>query len=227
MKHWVFAVCLFWLSLAGSATQRADQVELLKKVDAKYIVAKTVTMAVNKTDKLNALEQTKSSEGTLQMKKGKLRMELTSTESDKETGKERSLVVVDGKNLWLVSPPVKDAKNSKTQVAKTKLANKKAKSHLLLQILTDGGVFRFFQVDKSVEQDDMVVYFLKPEKSMQEIQKAQVLVDKTKQVIAQFKYWDAMENETIYQFTNVEFDKSIKDAVFTYTPPKDAQVSEF
>ena len=154
-------------------------------------------------------------------------MELTSTESDKETGKERSLVVVDGKNLWLVSPPVKDAKNSKTQVAKTKLANKKAKSHLLLQILTDGGVFRFFQVDKSVEQDDMVVYFLKPEKSMQEIQKAQVLVDKTKQVIAQFKYWDAMENETIYQFTNVEFDKSIKDAVFTYTPPKDAQVSEF
>lgn len=223
MKHCVFAVSLFWLSLAGSATQRADQVELLKKVDAKYIVAKTVTMAVNKTDKLNALEQTKSSEGTLQMKKGMLRMELTSSESDKE----KSLVVVDGKNLWLVSPPVKDAKNSKTQVAKTKLANKKAKSHLLLQILTDGGVFRFFQVDKSVEQDDMVVYFLKPEKSMQEIQKAQVLVDKTKQVIAQFKYWDAMENETVYQFTNVEFDKSIKDSVFTYIPPKDAQVSEF
>lgn len=227
MKHCVFAVSLFWLSLAGSATQRADQVELLKKVDAKYIVAKTVTMAVNKTDKLSALEQTKSSEGTLQMKKGMLRMELTSSESDKETGKEKSLVVVDGKSLWLVSPPIKDAKNSKTQVAKTKLANKKAKSHLLLQILTDGGVFRFFQVDKSVEQDDMVVYFLKPEKSMQEIQKAQVLVDKTKQVIAQFKYWDAMENETVYQFTNVEFDKAIKDSVFTYIPPKDAQVSEF
>jgi chaperone LolA len=223
MKHWAFAVTVFWFSLAGSATQRADQVELLKKVDAKYITAKTVTMSVNKTDKLSALEQTKSSEGTLQMKKGMLRMDLTSSESDKE----RSLVVVDGKNLWLVSPLVKDAKNSKTQVAKTKLANKKAKSHLLLQILTDGGVFRFFQVDKSVEQDDMVVYFLKPEKSMQEIQKAQVLVDKTKQVIAQFKYWDAMENETIYQFTNVEFDKSIKDSVFTYTPPKDAQVSEF
>jgi chaperone LolA len=223
MKHWVFAVTVFWLSLVGSATQRADQVELLKKVDSKYITAKTVTMAVNKTDKLSALEQTKSSEGSLQMKKGLLRMDLTSSESDKE----KSLVVVDGKNLWLVSPPVKDAKNSKTQVAKTKLANKKAKSHLLLQILTDGGVFRFFQVDKSVEQDDMVVYFLKPEKSMQEIQKAQVLVDKTKQVIAQFKYWDAMENETIYQFTNVEFDKSIKDSVFKYTPPKDAQVSEF
>ena len=192
-------------------------------MDAKYIVANTVTMDVNKTDKLNALEQTKSSEGTLQMKKGMLRMELTSSESDKE----KTVVVVDGKNLWLVSPPVKEAKNSKTQVAKTKLANKKAKSHLLLQILTDGGVFRFFQVEKSVEQDDMVVYFLKPEKTIQEIQKAQVLVDKTKQVISQFKYWDAMENETIYQFTNVEFDKSIKDSVFTYTPPKDAQVSEF
>jgi chaperone LolA len=223
MKIYAFAASLFWLSWAGSVTQRADQVELLKRVDAKYIVATTVTMAVNKTDKLNALEQTKSSEGTLQMKKGMLRMELTSSESDKE----KTVVVVDGKNLWLVSPPVKEAKNLKTQVAKTKLANKKAKSHLLLQILTDGGVFRFFQVDKSVEQDDMVVYFLKPEKSMQEIQKAQVLVDKTKQVISQFKYWDAMENETIYQFTNVEFDKSIKDSVFTYTPPKDALVSEF
>ena len=223
MKYWVFAVTVFLFSLEGSATQRADQVELLKKVDAKYIAAKTVTMNVNKTDKLSALEQTKSSEGTLQMKKGMLRMELVSSESDKE----QSLVVVDGKNLWLVSPPVKDAKNSKTQVAKTKLANKKAKSHLLLQILTDGGVFRFFKVDKSVEQDDRVVYFLKPETSMQEIQKAQVLVDKTKQVIAQFKYWDAMENETIYQFTNVEFDQTIKDSVFTYTPPKNAQVSEF
>jgi outer membrane lipoprotein-sorting protein len=223
MKRYAFAASLFWFSWAGSATQRADQVELLKRVDAKYIVANTVTMDVNKTDKLNALEQTKSSEGTLQMKKGMLRMELTSSESDKE----KTVVVVDGKNLWLVSPPVKEAKNSKTQVAKTKLANKKAKSHLLLQILTDGGVFRFFQVEKSVEQDDMVVYFLKPEKTIQEIQKAQVLVDKTKQVISQFKYWDAMENETIYQFTNVEFDKSIKDSVFTYTPPKDAQVSEF
>ena len=223
MKQWLLLVSIFGYAFAGWATQRADQVELLKKVDAKYIVAKTVTMSVNKTDKLNALEQTKSSEGTLQMKKGKLRMELTSTDADKE----KSLVVVDGKNLWLVSPSVKDAKNSKTQVAKTKLANKKAKSHLLLQILTDGGVFRFFQVDKSVEQEDMVVYFLKPEKTMQEIQKAQVLVDKTKQVIAQFKYWDAMENETTYQFTGVEFDKQIKDTVFNYSPPKDAQVSEF
>ncbi len=223
MKKVSLAFSLFLFSIAGKATQRADQVELLKTVDAKYIAAKTVAMSVNKTDKLNALDQVKNAEGTLQMKKGKLRMELTSTEADKE----KSLVVVDGKNLWLVSPPLKDTKNSKTQVAKTKLANKKAKSHMMLQILTDGGVFRFFEVSKSVEQDDMVVYFLKPTKAIQEVQKAQVLVDKTKNVIAQFKYWDAMENETTYQFTGVEFDKPIKDTVFSYLPPKDAQVSEF
>lgn len=212
-----------WIFSAPAATQRADQIELLKSVDAKYIKAKTVTMNVNKTDKLSALEQTKSSEGLLQMKKGKLRMELTSSEVEKD----KSLVVVDGKNLWLVSPPNKELKNAKTQVAKTKLDKNKSKSHVLLQILTDGGVFRFFEVSKSVEQDDMVVYFLKPEKAIQEIQKAQVLVDKTKQVIAQFKYWDAMENETVYQFSSVEFDKTIKDSTFNYTPPKDAQVSEF
>lgn len=205
------------------ASNRASDVDLLKKVDAKYLAAKTITMDVNKTDKLAALEQTKNAEGTLQMKKGMFRLELESSDAQKE----KSMVIVDGKNLWYVTPPLKDVKNSKTQVAKTVLVDKKTKPNAFLRILTEGGVFRFFDVSKSVEQDDMVIYFLSPNKQNKELQKAQILVNKEKQVIAQMKYWDAMENETIYQFTNIEFDKKIKDETFKYTPPKDAQISQY
>ncbi|MBY0384037.1 outer-membrane lipoprotein carrier protein LolA [bacterium] len=215
---------LFFLSFAAEAGPvKASEVDLLKKVDGKYLAAKTVTMNVNKTDKTAALEQTKSSEGTLKMKKGKFRLELESADASKE----KSMIIVDGKNLWYVTPPLKDVKNSKTQVVKTNLVDKKNKTQSLLRVLTEGGVFRFFEVTKSVEQEDMVIYFLKPSKPSPEMQKAQMLVDKNKQVIAQLKYWDALENETTYQFTSVTFDQSLKEDLFKYAPPKDAQVSQY
>lgn len=222
--NWIcFFTSLLCSNFAFAATTPASDVELLKKVDAKYLAAKTITMDVNKTDKLAALEQTKNSEGTLKMKKGRFRLELESSDAQKD----KSIVIADGKNLWYVTPPLKDVKNSKTQVAKTVLVDKKTKPSALLKILTEGGVFRFFDVTKSVEQDEMVIYFLAPNKQNKELQKAQILVNKEKQVIAQMKYWDAMENETIYQFTNVEFDKTIKEELFNYTPPKDAQISQY
>lgn len=218
---------LLWIFLINLSAQagpvRASEVELLKKVDSKYLAAKTITMNVNKTDKTAALEQTKSSEGTLKMKKGKFRLELESADASKE----KSMIIVDGKNLWYVTPPLKDIKNSKTQVVKTSLVDKKNKTQSLLRVLTEGGVFRFFEVTKSVEQEEMVIYFLKPSKPSPEMQKAQMMVDKNKQVIAQLKYWDALENETTYQFTSISFDQALKEDLFKYAPPKDAQVSQY
>ncbi len=211
------------MSLGAQTAVRADTIDLLKKVDAKYLAAKTITMNVNKTDKLAALEQTKNAEGTLAMKKGKFRLELSTTDANKE----KSMVIVDGKTLWFVTPALKDVKTSKTQVAKTALADKKTKPHAFLRILTEGGVFHFFEVTKSVDQEDMVIYFLKPSKASQEMQKAQVMVQKEKQLIAQFKYWDALENETIYQFTGIEFNKPLKEDLFSYSPPKDAQITQY
>jgi outer membrane lipoprotein-sorting protein len=180
-------------------------------------------MNVNKTDKLSALDQTKSTEGTLQMKKGKFRLELQTADEEKE----KSLVIVDGKTLWLVTPALKEFKNSKTQVAKTSLLNKKNKPQSLLRILTDGGVFGFFDVTNQVENEELVTYFLKPTKDSNEMTKAQIIVDKEKQVIAQLKYWDNLQNEISYQFTKVEFDKPMKDEIFNYNPPKSAQVTQY
>jgi outer membrane lipoprotein-sorting protein len=208
---------------ADPAVVRADSVELLKKIDGKYLNAKTISMNVNKTDKLSALDQTKNTEGTLQMKKGKFRLELQTVDDEKE----KSFVIVDGKNLWLVTPALKDFKNSKTQVAKTSLKDKKNKSQSLLRILTEGGVFGFFNVTSTVDTDELVTYFLKPNKDNKEMTKAQIIIDKEKQVIAQLKYWDPLQNETSYQFTKVEFDKPIKDEIFNYIPPKNAQVTQY
>lgn len=219
-----FLKIFFVVSNIVSATGTpASQVELLKKVDAKYLAAKTISMNVNKTDKLSALDQTKNSTGTLQMKKGRFRLQLENSENSKE----KSQIIVDGKTLWYIVPPIKGEKDSKTQVAKTNLKNKKSGSQSLLKILTEGGVFQFFDVVKSVEDGDLIVYFLKPNKASTEMQKAQLMVSKEKQTISQLKYSDAIENETTYQFTSIEFDKPIKDSEFSYSPPKDAQITQY
>lgn len=201
----------------------AEQIAILKDVDSKYQKAKTVTMSVLKVDKLAALDKIKELEGQLWLKRGKFRLEMQT----KDKNKDNSLIIADGKTLWFVTPPPKEFKGAKTQVVKADMNAKRAKTQGLLQILTEGGVLKYFKVGGVKQEGDTITYFLSPDKQSLELQKAQVTVNTVDKTISGLKYFDTMENETNYSFSKVEFDKSVKDSLLSYKPPKDADVMNY
>lgn len=230
-------VLIFSVSVASASDHKSEhkteptkvasgdeaKVVLLKEIDEKYQKAKSIVMDVKKIDKISALDQTKEGIGTLKLKKGRFRLEIQA----QDKGKETSTIVADGKILWFVTPPAKEFKNSKTLVVKASLTDKRAKTQGLLQILTGGGVLKYFKTSGVTEDGDRVTYFLQPNKKSVELQRAQVVASKKDKTITQLKYWDTVDNETDYQFSKIELDTTLKDELFEYTPPKDADVTSY
>jgi outer membrane lipoprotein-sorting protein len=209
--------------VAAAAPVNTENLLLLKSVDEKYKKTKSIKMSTTKKDIVAALEQTRIFEGTVWLKKGRFRLAVTS----KDKNKDESLIVADGKTIWLVTPPPKEFKGAKTQVLKAPMDSARARSQGLLQMLTEGGVLKYFRVTGAMDSDKSTTYFLQPDKQSMEFRRAQVTVDKEKKTISILKYWDSMDNETEYTFDNVEFDVKFDDKLLTYTPPKDADVMNY
>lgn len=202
---------------------KTEQLVLLKEIDERYQKTKAIKMAVEKKDTVAALEQTRTFEGTLWLTKGRFRLAVTS----KDANKDESLIVADGKTIWLVTPPPKEFKGAKTQVLKAPMDSKRARSQGLLQMLTEGGVLKYFRVTGTIEGEKTITYFLQPDKQSLEFRRLQIMVDKEKKAIVEMKYWDSMDNETAYSYENIEFDVKIDNKLLTYTPPKDADVMNY
>lgn len=202
---------------------KPEQLVLLKSVDDKYQKAESIKMDVTKKDKVAALEQTREFEGSLVLKKGKFRLDVTS----KDKNKDESLIVADGKTIWFVTPPPKEFKTAKIQVVKAPMNTDRARSQGLLQMLTQGGVLKYFTVTGANEDENTVTYFLQPDKSSLEFRRAQLMVDKKRKTLSMIKYWDSMDNETEYAFSSVEFDKKIDAKTLSYSPPKNADVVDY
>lgn len=211
-----------WSHLPTPAV-KPESLETLKKIDQKYLSAKTVIMKVNKTDLLSALDQKKTSSGEIRLQKGKFRLELESEDEDKE----KTLIVVDGANLWQVQLPSEKVKGSKTQVAKMELKSKKKKPHELLAVLTEAGVLKYFTTNKSTETGEQILFLLTPRKNNKDMQKMEMVVNSKENVITQIKYSDALNNETTYQFSQVKFDQPLSDDLFKYVPPKGVEVMTY
>lgn len=202
---------------------KTEQLVLLKSVDSKYQKSESIKMNVTKKDTVAALEQTREYDGVLHLKKGKFRLAVTT----KDKNKDESLIVADGKTIWFVTPPPKEFKEAKTQVVKAPMNTDRARSQGLLQMLTEGGVLKYFTVTGAKEEGSSVIYYLQPDKTSVEFRRAQLTVDKDKNTLAALKYWDSMDNETEYSFSSVEFDKSVDAKLFTYAPPKNADVVDY
>jgi len=209
-------------ALQGTAAT-TEQLVLLRSIDQKYQKADSVQMRVFKRDTISALEQVREFEGQIILQKGKFRLEVVS----KDNNKDESLVVADGTTLWFVTPPPKEFKGAKTQVLKASLTTDKAKSQSLLRLLTEGGVLKQFTVTGVQDLSQKIIYSLKPDKKSSELSRAEVTVDKEKQILMTLKYWDKVDNQTEYEFSAVEFNKNIDKKRLTYTPPKNADVVSY
>lgn len=187
-------------------------------VDEKYQTVDSVVMSAKKTTKSGVFDQSEEATGKLYVQKGKLRLEVQNKENDK------SLVVADGSYLWLVTPPPKEFKNAKTQVLKASLTTKQARSQGLLQILTEGGILKYFKITSADKEGELERYNLQPNKEAQELKRVRLLLDPQEKTIVSLKYWDNMDNETTYDFSSVKFNQKVDKKLFQYVPPKNADV---
>ena len=200
-------------------TVSVKQIKFLKKVDKKYQKRHGIHVDLEKTLILEALGTKKESNGEAWFNKGKMRLEIKKPIPSK--------VIADGTYLWVENPPPKEFKGAKTQVLKAKLDSQRARSQGLIQLLTQGGLLKYFKVVGVQNVGPRVHYFLQPEKQSVEFKRAQVTINIKSEIISELRYWDNLDNETFYKFSKTRFNQSLKKSLFRYTPPKDAEVMAY
>lgn len=192
------------------------ETKLLEVTDLKYQKDHGIHLQIKKTIVSSILGSTKVSEGEAWLNMGQMRLEIHKPEPSK--------IIADKSYLWIESPAPKGFKEAQPQVLKASLKSKQAQSQGLIQMLTGGGLLKYFKVAGVQRLSGQVIYFLQPENQAVEFKRAQITVGKKAQVIDELKYWDQMDNETSYRFTKTEFHQKIKTSKFDYIPPKNAKV---
>ena len=202
---------------------KTDQ-QILQEVDAKYQKADAIAMKVDKTLKIGLLGEERKSSGSMWISDGRIRMELESTE--------KSVLVVNKKNLWAATYPGADFPDAPVQVIKGESTSKKGQSKNALSLLSVGGFLRLFKPsDIKKLADGSKAYTLLPKQGQtSDFKKAQVTVTPDGKAISELKYWDPRDNETQFLFRDVTFDKKevfgkkIEDKLFDFVPPKNAEI---
>ena len=204
----------------GEKPSAAKDAELraLKSVDTRYQKASSVSMKIDKTLLIGLLGKEKKSKGTLLLSKGKMRMEIESPD--------KSVIVVDGKHLWVADYPAAEFKNAAVQVIKGRLDSKKSVQQSFVGLLTRGGILKHFKVaGVTKDEKDRTVYFLAPNEQTFEFKRAQMTNSDDAKSIAELRYWDERDNETRYSFSDVKFDAKVPAQSFEFVPPENADIT--
>ncbi len=189
---------------------------LLRKVDQKYQKSHGIHLTLDKEITLGMLGSKKKSEGEIWLNQGQMRLEMNKPEKSK--------IIADKQYLWIESTPPDDFEGSKVQVLRASLKSKQARSQGLIQLLTQGGVLKYFRVSGIQKKPGQTTFYLQPDKPSVEFKRAQIVVSNKDLVIEELKYWDQLDNETTYSFKKSEFNQKIDQAKFAYKPPKDAEL---
>lgn len=196
----------------------ARALKALKEIDKRYQEASSIAMDVDKTLSLGLLGKEKKSKGRLLLSKGRMRMEIDSPD--------KSIVVVDGKTLWIADYPSAEFKDASVQVLKGPLDSKKGAQRSFVSLLTRGGILKHFKIVGAQKDDEgRDVYFLVPNAQSFEFKRAQLTASGDGRSIAELRYWDERDNETRLRFSNVKFDVRAPAKSFEFVPPENADVT--
>jgi outer membrane lipoprotein-sorting protein len=197
------------------AVTKADK-KVLDDLNKRYKDAASITMAVQKNLKLGLLAQEKKSSGRIWISKGRMRMELD--------GPEKTLLIVNKKNLFAVTYPSAEFKDAPVQVIKADMATKKGRSQNMLSVLTAGGVLKFFTAPSvQLVPNGEKIFFLQPKSDQVDFKRAQMRTSKDGKTITELKYWDVQDNETDLVFSDIQFGTKIPSTQFDFTPPEKAE----
>jgi outer membrane lipoprotein-sorting protein len=209
---------------AADRDSGASEIQAVTKADTKtldalnkrYKDAASITMAVQKNLKLGLLAQEKKSSGRIWISKGRMRMELD--------GPEKTLLIVNKKNLFAVTYPSAEFKDAPVQVIKADMATKKGRSQNMLSVLTAGGVLKFFTAPSvQLVPNGEKIFFLQPKSDQVDFKRAQMRTSKDGKTITELKYWDVQDNETDLVFSDIQFGTKIPSTQFDFTPPEKAE----
>jgi outer membrane lipoprotein carrier protein len=194
----------------------ASAVRVLKDVSRKYRNSKLVKIQTDKKVTSELLGKTTNYDGVIYLSQGKFRWE-------NETP-EQSLLLFDGDNIWNVQYPPKDL-GGPVQVAKAKL-NKNTKSQILISTLIGKeSIDKNFEVISENTADGVLTTELKPLSSDLRVKQLTLEVDVKKKEIRKISYKDDVDNLTVIELKNTEFQKKENKDLFKFKIPKDAQVT--
>lgn len=184
----------------------------VEKVLTRYRRANAVQANVDKKVIQELMGTTTQSQGHFYFSKGKLRLEIVKPE--------RSILVYDGRNIWLES----QLDESQIQVSHMK-AGALRRTDSLMAALFDRkealSKFKLLKVEKI--KGDQVYSFEPKEKKKTDVRYLEVAL-KGKD-IHRILYKDQMENTVSFEFSDLN-QKKVPPAKFHYHPPKGASVTE-
>jgi outer membrane lipoprotein carrier protein len=200
------------VAAAGFAKTKTSS--LLSEVENRYRDSKSVKMDVDKTVKMNLMDRTKTSSGTILIKSGKIRWE---TEKPEHT-----LVLADGKAIWMVDYPVEEG--DPIRVIKA-MDPKKSQPHAVVAfLLGKGKIGNDFAVISEKPDGDLMKLDLKPRQEQTEVQWLTLFVNKDDKTIMKLSFEDNVGNTTTLDFSNIKFGEAIASKEFKFSPPKGAEV---
>ena len=207
-----------WLVLLSFKLVQASPGSLINEVSHRYTKAPMVTSRITKTVKQIVLEKEKIQKGDFFFRRGQLKLDFHSPE--------RAEVYVDGKHVWMLAYPPKGFIDAPAQV--TKIGVKKDRgSAALLNLLSLSSTEREFKISLLPERENIKVFDL--DASQHEVlglKRAQVFIHPEAKTIGKLVYWDDLENETVYEFSEINLKAKVKSEIFKIQIPKGAQVTE-
>ena len=192
----------------------------IKNVVSRYQKSKSIKMGVVREIYSAYLEESKTSEGQLYFSKGRLRLEIEKPD--------KYLLLMAKNVIWIENHLGKDmggVQISKIRASKTL----KQKNALLAFLFDDIKVWDQFDVVGSKVVNKLTAIRLKPKKGQDlgGVVEIEMLVDTKNKEIKKIVYSDDLDNKTKYAFSDVNFKARVKEKLFTYVPPKGADVTTF
>ena len=216
MKHLFFLLILsFSLSSFAEKEKVDDDLKPLKDTLAKIQKAACVEFRLEKTIHSDVMGTDKVYKGHAYLAGALFRFE---TEAP-----EKTLVVYDGKILWVVQYP-DPAFGGKIQVSRSRVKGKQKDQLILSQLLSEGKLLDSFDVKKTAEEKKLFSYEGKPKDKSMNVQKVALQVkDKA---LRELDYVDDVGNKTALKMTSQKLLKNLDSKHFEYHPEKGAQVSD-
>lgn len=188
----------------------------------KYQTAPAVKIELSKTVTLSLLDETKTSEGELYFSKGKMRLEIQKPEE--------TTIVLGEQFLWVAIPTPKEL-GGKMQITKIKSKGSSAQSKVpLVALLSTTSAWDAMKIIKETKTKEGHLRFdLVPQKPdiFGEITSVTIEIKKSSKQLMTLVYKDELDNETKYNFRNTNFKAKVAKEMFSYVPPKNAEITEY
>jgi outer membrane lipoprotein carrier protein len=194
---------------------------VLRAVEKKYQSSKGTVISVQKILKLKLLNREKISKGKIELlPPGRLRLELVD--------EQKTIFLIDGKRVWLIEFADQTDKNP-VGISSSKNPKQIQSQALAGFLLGKGELLKKFTLDSYVEETGNFTAQLTERGALKSAPSSTVKVQGSiaSKQLSKVEITDEIENVTSYELSETQFNQKLPASRFKYTPPKNAEVTEF